>query len=161
MKNIDMRKLILFIAVCLTSLSYSQEIKLIDNKFTTQVMDGANQLKTISFSISQETIDKIKLSESYLKTAADSEFLKRNLEKRGLTDPLVIYLMSKVSLSVFDTKNNIKKPNTLTFVDGHVGMIYYATNGLTISFDFKAENIKGNVALAKSITNEKSTVISE
>lgn len=78
-----MRKLILLIAVCFTSLSYTQEIKLVGNKFTTQIMDGSNELKTISFTISQETIEKIKQSESYLKTAADTEFLKRNFEKRG------------------------------------------------------------------------------
>ena len=156
-----MRKLILLIAVCFTSLSYTQEIKLVGNKFTTQIMDGSNELKTISFTISQETIEKIKQSESYLKTAADTEFLKRNFEKRGISDPLVVYLFSKTNGAAFGTKNALQNPTSFLVINDKEGMIYYSSAGLTISFLMQGKNNKGDIIKATSITNEKNTIISE
>lgn len=156
-----MRKLLVLIVVCFTGLSHAQEIKLIDNKFTTQVMDSSNELKTISFSISNETIDKIKQSESYLKTAADTEFLKKNFEKRGISDPLVVHLFSKVNSAAFGTKDAIKNPSSLLILTDKDGMIYYSSAGLTISFLIQGKNNEGKTITATSITNEKNTIISE
>lgn len=156
-----MRKLLLLIAVCFTGLSYTQEIKLVDNKFTTQIMDGANELKTISFTISQETIDKIKSSETYSKTAADTEFLKKNFEKRGISDPLVVHLFSKTNGAAFGTKHALQNPTSFSIVPDKEGMIYYSSAGLTISFLIQGKNNEGKTITATSITNEKNTIISE
>lgn len=153
-----MKTLIILFALPFIALA-QQQVEIKNNTFYTNVQDGRGKNIDISFSLSDEAIEKILNSDSYSATKKDSNFLKVNIEKRGITDTLAIHLFSLVNGAVFSTGSELKNPTSLSIEENSKGMIYCSGDKIAISFPFQAQNSKGIIIYAESITKDSETLI--
>jgi len=155
-----MRTVILFFAIITSTLLYSQKINLENGKFQTFIINGDKSESPLEFTISPDAIEKIKQLDDYKKVEGDKEFIKKNIEKRNLSDPLLIFLMSKVASAGFATKDKFKYTSSFRVKEGSQGKIFISEfDGLTITFPFDVKNDLGNIIAAVSLTNSKRTTI--
>lgn len=138
-----------------------QKVEIKDGRFYTYVQDGRGKDVNISFSLSEDAKERILKSESYAATKKDSQFIRGNLEKRGITDTLALHLMSKVNGAVSSTGFKIKNRTSLTIEENSKGMIYCSGDEVAISFPFQGQNGRGNMIYAQSITKDRETFIIE
>ncbi|MBL7847519.1 MAG: hypothetical protein JNL40_08635 [Cyclobacteriaceae bacterium] len=155
-----MKKTILLTFTILFNVSaYSQNIKIENEMFYTEVENGVHQTRKANFSITKETLSKIKLSDSYKMFLTDTVFLKTNLAKRKISDPAAAYLYSQVNGAVLMTKYmislNLKNGLTFDFIEDSVGDIYFNDQSeLIVRFYFKSKNDLGNEILSESNYNK-------
>lgn len=156
-----MKKTILLFALITSAILFSQQVvKIEDGKLKTFITNGDNSESNLELVISPETIEKIKQLDDYKTVEADKNFIQKNIEKRNLSDPLLIFLMSKVSSAGFATKNKFKHTMSFKIKEGAQGKIYFSEiSGFTISFPFEIQNNLGNNITATSNTNQKTTSI--
>lgn len=149
MKNV----LLLFgLFFCLTI--QSQNIKIENGIFYTTAKNGLNQVKKIKFSIDNETIEKIKLSNHYKEILKDQDYLNAVKAKYKISSVLVAHLFSNVNNAVLNTGWQIKNEISLDFIENTMGEIYFNKNNeLVIEFYFKSKNEIGNELLLKSQFN--------
>ncbi len=150
MKNI---LLLLGLFFCLTV--QSQNIKIENGIFYTTAKNGLNQLNNIKFSIDNETIEKIKLSNDYKETLKDKDFINSVKVKNKISSILVAHLFSAVNNAVLNTGWQIKNEISLDFIENTIGEIYFNKNNeLIIEFYFKSKNEIGNELTLKSQFND-------
>lgn len=154
-----MKTILLTLIILFNVAAYSQNIKIENEIFYTEVVNGVNQTRKAKFSIGKETLNKIKLSDSYKKSLTDTAFLKTNLTKRKISDPAVAYLYSQVNGAVLMTKFtislNLKNKLTFDFIEASVGDIYFNDQSeLIVRFYFKTKDDLGNEILSESNYNK-------
>ncbi len=154
-----MKTIFLFIAIITSTILFSQQVQLADGKFQTFITNGNNEESNIEFSISNDVLEKIKLSQDFKNISEDKNLIQKNIEKRNVSDPMTIFLLTKVSAAGFATKYKLKNKTSFKVTENSKGKIYYSENGLTVSFPFEAQNDLGAEMKATSITNDKSTSI--
>lgn len=149
-----MKKYLLLLGLlsCLTI--HSQNIKIENGIFYTTAKNGLNQVKKVSFSIDNETIEKIKLSNDYKVTLKDKYFLSGVKAKNKITSVFVAHLFSLVNNAILNTGWQIKNEISLDFIEKTIGEIYFNNNNeLVVAFYFKSKNEMGNELVSKSQFN--------
>ncbi len=144
--------------------AYSQSIKIENDFFYTEVENGVHQTRKAKFSIARETLNKIKLSDSYKIFLTDTVFLKTNLTKRKISNPASAYLYSLVNGAALMTKHmlslSLKNGLTFDFIEDSVGDIYFNNQSeLIVRFYFKSKNDLGNEILSESNYNKNTAKV--
>lgn len=155
MKNVKVMMMTLMMCL-MTMVSFGQvTYSYKDGILVTKQKTGARVEKNLSFLLSSEEYDNVKNSELFIKW---KERTFSNQENEGFTnkhkswDEVILYINSKITMSLFYVKMKLKNGNSLDFIDGSKGVIYLDEKGeILISYNFKAQNGYGNYINSKCI----------
>lgn len=138
----------LLILICTVNSAYSQ--KLAGNIYTTTVKNGAGQKSELRFQISEETLQKFKLSKEYSSCKSDTGYIRKQLDPIT-KDTIAICLMSRVNMATLMVRFELKNEASMQFIPDSEGIIYFTDDIICISFPFKAQNGYGNMVFMTGI----------
>ena len=143
MKNLKVKITLMMCLMTIVSfgqITYSYENEMLVTKQET----GSRVDKDMIFTLSSENYDNIKNSELFINwkektfsNPANEDYINRNKD----WDKVILYINSKITVSLFYAKMRLKNGNSLDFIEGSKGMIYLNEKGeVKISYNFKAQN---------------------
>lgn len=157
MKKIYLIVLILFLIFinCFAINIYSQEYIYENEILYVNHENGVKVENELIFSLSETSYENIKNSNVFIQWQ-EITFSNPNNEgyinKHKDWDKVILFLNSKIRMSIFHIRMKIKNPNSLEFIDKSKGNIYLNNkNEIIISYNFKCQNLYGNFIINQCI----------
>lgn len=146
-----MKNTIFLIVLLIAGLLSAQKYEINNGKFETTVRTGTGENVPITFTITDEVIRDIQMSDRYQSFLIDETFIKNNMEKRGMRDEMTVFLFSEVNAAVSSTTVKLKNKSSFSVSPKSVGAIRFENGGSVIVFPFSAKNDLGQDMIKTSV----------
>jgi len=143
-----------FALLFISFVSYSQnDPYLKDNVFYTTFESGVGIETKVSFSINQETLNKLdsfEVFKEYEKVTFNNPENEGYLKRWSKLSHKELFLMGNTSSASFMAKLKLKNGTSYTPIENSKGRIFFMTDNkkLVISFPFKAQNGRGDMLIS-------------
>ena len=152
MKKSIIFSLVLFSFISATSQTKSEFPYFKDDVFYTKIENGIGEQIPAKFSISSETIIKIKSTKIYQNWEKDTYTNPENVgyvKKHKSMKHIEVFLMGETMMSSKYTQMKMKNQTSYSFVKGGSGHIFVGDNDkINISFPCQSQNGYGNIIIS-------------